>query len=197
MEWFKRTIESLTQEEYEQCLKWMDPARREQVLNRTLEESRRATVLGEWMVKTTLADRCGVPLEKIKLFRTPKGKPYAEDLPLQFSISHTDGWVAVAFHEQPIGIDIERVRPIRQGVPRRVCTPRELALLEQTPPEEQTTRFFELWTAKEAYFKCIGTGITDLQAISVADLKPQQFLQGDCVISVITNENIPLKGMKK
>ncbi|MBQ8893859.1 MAG: 4'-phosphopantetheinyl transferase superfamily protein [Clostridia bacterium] len=173
MEWFRRKTESLTPTEYDRCLALMEPSRREKTL-------KKASVLGEWMVKTALAERLQLPLEAITLLRTPKGKPYAE-LPLHFSISHSGDWVAVAVDEQPIGIDIEVLRPIDLRITRKVCTEKDLLHLEKGDPQ---LRFFEIWTAKEAYFKRLGTGITDLKGISYTDLKVQHFYEENCIITI-------------
>ena len=38
--------------------------------------------------------------------------------------------------------------------------------------ESIINRFFDIWTAKEAYFKCKGTGITRLKTLSYRDIVP-------------------------
>jgi phosphopantetheinyl transferase len=47
------------------------------------------------------------------------------------------------------------------------------------------TRFFKIWTAKEAYFKQQGTGITDLKAVHYHDLAPLHFEEDGCMITII------------
>lgn len=192
MEWHLRSIQTLEPTEYDRCLLLMEPERRERVQRMRHEPGRRATVLGEWMVKTALAERCGLPPEAIMLRRTEKGKPYAEDLPVQFNLSHSGKWVALALDDRPIGIDIEVLRPMDLKIARRVCTESDLAyLFEGTPLFQKTEdpalidRFFRIWTAKEAYFKCVGTGITDLKAVSYADLNPRHFYKSNCIITLV------------
>lgn len=191
MEWFMRNIRSISEEEQQRCLALMAPERRERMQALRHEQSRLASILGEWMAKTALAERGGQPPESIMLQRTEKGKPFAQGLPC-FNISHSGDWVAIALDEQPIGIDIEVLRPIDLKLARRLCTERDLAyLFEGAPLYEKTgdpaliRRFFEIWTAKEAYFKCIGTGITDLKSISYAALTPLHFYRNNCIITII------------
>ena len=44
---------------------------------------------------------------------TEKGKPYFPDIPaVHFSISHTDGAVLAALSAAPVGVDVERLRPV-------------------------------------------------------------------------------------
>lgn len=191
MEWQKRHIDSLTKTEYDRCLALMTPDRQKKVLQIPQEERRKATVLGEWLAKTMLAGQSGLPIEQITLRRTPKGKPYANGL-AEFSISHSGPWVAVALSGRPVGIDIEVLRPMDLKIAGRVCTKQELAyLFNGNPPLGQTedpallARFFKLWTAKEAYFKQQGTGITNLKSVNYQDLAPLHFEEDGCIITII------------
>lgn len=191
MEWQLRSIQSMAPTEYDRCLRLMEPARRQKVLDMRHEQSRRATVLGEWMIKTALAAQSGLPEEQIVLHRTEAGKPYAQDLAIFFNLSHSGEWVALALDDRPIGIDIEILRPLDLKIAKRVCTASDLDFLfrgapifEKTEDPTLLDRFFRIWTAKEAYFKQIGTGITDLKAISYADLSPQHFHDKDLMITI-------------
>lgn len=66
-----------------------------------------------------------------------------------FNISHSHGLVACAVAEVPVGIDVEKIRPV---------PPRLLRIL--SPAEREYVRcdedFFRLWTLKEALIKCRG-----------------------------------------
>ena len=53
---------------------------------------------------------------------TEKGKPYFPDIPaVHFSISHTDGAVLAALSAAPVGVDVERLRPVGERVMRRLA----------------------------------------------------------------------------
>lgn len=72
------------------------------------------------------------------------GKPFFPHHPaLHFSISHSRGALALALHERPIGIDLERLRP----APRRLSQ------------GEDALTFFRRWTALEATVKREGGNI--------------------------------------
>lgn len=83
--------------------------------------------------------------------------------PLEFSLSHTAGMIAVAVSAfAEIGIDVERSDRADVGpeIASRYFAPAEIDELEGMSPERKRERFFELWTLKEAYVKARGMGLT-------------------------------------
>ena len=60
-----------------------------------------------------------------------------------------------------IGIDVERLRPDRpwKNLAQRFFDPLEMQQIEDVPPEEQESLFYQLWTLKEAMIKCMGLSI--------------------------------------
>ena len=81
---------------------------------------------------------------------------------LRFNLSHTQGLAAcVVTDRADVGIDVEKITPRHHmTLARRFFSPREQHDLCALPEPEQTTRFFELWTLKEAYLKARGLGLT-------------------------------------
>jgi 4'-phosphopantetheinyl transferase len=93
----------------------------------------------------------------------PHGKPFLPDVPdFHYSLSHSGRWAAIAWGNTPVGLDIETIapRPHAEAIVRRRCTPAELSYLLDAPEPERLQRFYRLWTAKEAYVKYLGTGLT-------------------------------------
>lgn len=93
--------------------------------------------------------------------KTEKGKPYFlwEGAP-KFCISHSGDYAAVAFSDREVGLDIQKERELKN---RRIYD----RVLHKSGKEKEEDFFF-LWTAKEAYVKCTGEGLsgdfTDLYA---------------------------------
>jgi 4'-phosphopantetheinyl transferase len=75
-----------------------------------------------------------------------------------WSLSHKKGMVAGVTAPVQIGIDIEKIRPAKEGLFARTAAPQEWALLTGNSEEI----FFRAWTAKEAVLKAAGSGIGDL-----------------------------------
>lgn len=99
-----------------------------------------------------------------EILRETGGRPCFRDSPVQFSLSHSGGYVCVALSDQRVGVDLECVRPIRNGLPARVLAPEELRQVAKL--SDETAAFFRFWTLKEAYLKYTGTGLRgDLRAL--------------------------------
>ena len=91
-----------------------------------------------------------------------KGKPYVKGLPVCFSISHSGDYAVCVVSDEEIGIDIEKIRPINKRVADKFATEKEKEYILSS-----SNGFFEIWTLKEAYFKCIGTGLgKDIKEVS-------------------------------
>jgi phosphopantetheinyl transferase len=89
---------------------------------------------------------------------SPQGKPCFESSTVQFSISHAHGIVGVAVsNKSPVGLDIEKVRPMREGFATRYFNESERQLIRAAQDPYET--LIQLWTAKEAVGKQRGTGL--------------------------------------
>jgi len=64
--------------------------------------------------------------------------------------------------DRAIGIDLEYIRSVMdvQQIARRFFSPSESAFILNLPDEEKTAAFFRGWTAKEAYLKATGDGLS-------------------------------------
>lgn len=92
-----------------------------------------------------------------------KGKPFFQNNnSLHFSISHTQGYIAICFHNKPIGIDIEYLRKAKKEIVQRFFHPKEYEYLNQIQDQIILNQeFTRIWTLKEAFVKCTGEGIAN------------------------------------
>lgn len=96
------------------------------------------------------------------------GKPYFPDFPgVQFSVSHTDGAVMAGLSPEPIGVDIERVRPMKPRFMRR------------TAGTDDVDAFFRYWVAAEACGKRDGVGVAGVLHGRVTGLSDAGFRAAD------------------
>lgn len=90
------------------------------------------------------------------------GKPRVKSgPPVEFSLSHSGGWIAVGVGDRPLGLDIEARMP--HVDPLALASrffhfedAKQLALFSEVKPE-----FRRQWVAKEASLKAAGRGIAD------------------------------------
>jgi len=91
--------------------------------------------------------------------RTEHGKPFFPAFPnCHFNLSHSGTFALCALDEQPVGADIEIIRPHHSKLPRRICSEQELAWLEEQ--QDKASALCQLWTSKEALAKYRGVGLT-------------------------------------
>lgn len=77
---------------------------------------------------------------------------------IYWSLSHKEDMVAAVVAPWPVGIDLEKMRPITQGLYKRLAEASEWALA----PRKDEVIFFRYWTAKEAVLKAVGKGLAAL-----------------------------------
>lgn len=163
MKWYKYDIRYLTDEEYTYWYSLMNADKKKRVDRYRFFEDKKRTIAGEMLARQAIAEWCCVTPESIAFDIKEHGKPYAKDLAVEFNISHSGNIVMCAVSNSPIGLDIEEIRPVDISVIKRVCNNDELKYALQ---DNSYKRFFEIWTFKEAYFKCIGIGITDFSSVN-------------------------------
>jgi 4'-phosphopantetheinyl transferase len=82
---------------------------------------------------------------------------------LAFNLSHSGDLALVSIAKAAgVGIDVEMIREINdtQLLAKRFFSARESLALALLDVEHQLVGFFRVWTAKEAYLKAIGVGVT-------------------------------------
>ena len=172
MKWYKVDIREISGTVYENWISIMSEETRQRVQKFKKEDDKKRTIAGEMLARKAIAERYSISENDIVILRDEKGKPYAKDLDVHFNISHSENMVVCAVADKPVGIDIEQIKPVNLSIAKRICNDLELEYLfgyvpteddfKTTDKREVLLRFFELWTAKEAYAKCIGTGLASI-----------------------------------
>lgn len=133
--------------------------RRDYVLRYRREHDRRLAVKAYLLLHEGLKRHYGI--EEMPLFDyTPKGKPFLVNYPeIHFNMSHCDEAVLCAIDNQPIGVDIECVKPYDEELVQYTMNVQEREEIKQSNrPDIVFTRY---WTRKEAVLKRSGEGITN------------------------------------
>jgi 4'-phosphopantetheinyl transferase len=127
-------------------------------------EPRVQFILSRAFLRIVLGQYLRIEPQEVRFRTAEHGKPeLAEDGGLHFNLSHTDGETMIALTRAGrIGVDVERIRenldPLALGT--RFFSPQESEWLRSQPADQSFAAFFACWTAKEAYVKACGSGLS-------------------------------------
>lgn len=106
--------------------------------------------------------------------RTHRGKPYFPACPqIHFNLSHSGNLALWGVGSAPLGVDVEIVRPRREGLASYILSEEELTWF--TGQGGGWELLYTLWTLKEARIKCTGQGLNQApRTIQIPLLYPGQ-----------------------
>ena len=148
--WCARMERALTDRE-ESAMMLLLPSERRARLERVRKAEKRQEVLCAYTIlQLALREECGWrSIPRIEL--SSMGKPgFAEHPDVHFNLSHTTGAVLIGLSDEPIGVDIERIRPV------------SLRAMQRIAGVESEKAFFQSWVRREARAKRAGTGVGTL-----------------------------------
>jgi phosphopantetheinyl transferase len=131
------------------------PSRREKAL-RYLRREDRALCVGAGLLLADMLREAGVVDLAVEVGE--KGKPFLVAEPsVHFNLAHAGTVAACAVSGSPVGVDVEAVAPLDEGLVRTCLTDAERAWLAgQAEPDRA---FMRLWCRKESYLKLRGCGL--------------------------------------
>ncbi len=154
----------LREDEVDRLMRALPPERRERLSRLSRPELGHEPLCAYAALRCALAELygwCELPPMSYNRY----GKPEFPDHPdVCFNLSHTRGAVLVGVHDQPIGVDIEKLRPVSERTMQRIAgvvTQRE---------------FFESWVRRESRSKWGGTGLGAMRAENAPTMRGERFL---------------------
>ena len=131
-------------------------------------EHKERFIAARGILRQLLGSYLKISPKEIEFEYSDRGKPRLAssmvNSSLQFNVSHSLDYALYGFgNNYLIGVDLEYLREMEDVVElaKRFFTHREYQLITNLSGKEQQKAFFQLWTAKEAYLKAIGTGLSD------------------------------------
>lgn len=120
--------------------------------------------------------------EKIRLNKTPHGKPYLADKPeIVFNLSHSGNMMVIGVSNHcNLGVDIEVCQPRSNfsALVKKCFADEETSYWNKLPEAQKIVEFYRFWTRKEAFVKAIGRGIPlGLNSCVINPEKPTAFLR--------------------
>jgi 4'-phosphopantetheinyl transferase len=125
-------------------------------------QDRETLVLAYAMHRLLLGQVLRVAPAEVQLGRDDLGCPRLADGAAHTSLSHAQGWVAVAIAVGgPVGIDLEPAARASElpEIAARICHTSETAALAGLPAEARARALLALWVRKEAFLKAEGIGL--------------------------------------
>ncbi len=182
--------------EHEYLLQFVSEERRERIVRYRFDADRILSLEAAILARLGIARELGVPADSLRFQNEPNHKPILDPTcapgadTMDVSVSHTKGAVLCGIAQNSsIGVDIEAITTPPYEIMPLSFHPAEIAYIERHTGPDKTRAFYQVWTQKEAYTKCLGTGlITDLCAINTCEAsyqtKLQTWKQGDYMCSV-------------
>lgn len=126
------------------------------------------------LARRMLARAASVTPEDVTFYRGDNEKPMTH-LPLHFNCSHSGEYVVCAVSRRPIGIDLERIRPMGPQM-ERALSEGERRWLASRPASQRDGDILRLWTLKESWIKCRGGRLAEFR-------RAEFLLQGERLLS--------------
>lgn len=151
--------EDLPRERFEELLGFVPSEKRERILRFRSYRDAQNCLLGDVLARQEISRVTGLKNEELEFSVSDCGKPFLKNVDdIHYNISHSGHYIALALDNEPVGIDIERLRPIEdryEKIAKRFFTPDEAEYIQGNVP-----RFMEIWTKKEARIKWEGKGLS-------------------------------------
>ena len=118
-----------------------------------------ASIVGDILLSNLLS-KYNLLYDDLSFIINEYGKPYINDN-IYFNISHSHEYVITVVSMKEIGVDIEKIRQTPINVINQFATDKEKEYILSSNSNIEE-RIFKIYTLKEAYFKMIGTDLTNI-----------------------------------
>lgn len=141
----------------------LSPEEKARLGQMTAEKRRKEFVQGRFGLRQLSSIYLGISPESVKITLDENGKPSLGHGPSSpgISLSHSDGRIVYALSSVPVGVDIERRRPVdvNRLASGHFSAHERVALEKLTDERARLEFFFDHWTRKEAVSKLLGLGL--------------------------------------
>ena len=150
-----------------ECLAWLTESELKRFQRLQFDRHRKQLLLGRVLMRVALSsyDR-SIAAPSWNFTHNDYGKPEISieqnSASLYFNLSHSAEKVVLAVSRfKDIGVDVECARKPRRiaAIAQRYFSDTEAGELLSLPEDQQQSRFYDLWTLKEAYIKACGMGL--------------------------------------
>lgn len=153
---YKALITDFTQADYTKEYSLLDCAFKEKICAEKSDIAKMQTLAGLILLRLGACEIYGK--SNFEITFNKNGKPLTDFC--YFNISHSEKAAVCVFSDTPVGIDIQKIKPIKKREKYKFFTPRENSYVnEQTQLVSQ--RYTEVFTKKESALKMLGLTLAD------------------------------------
>lgn len=160
MKVFVLKIDNFKEVNIETLINYVSEEKRQRAKKFIKTEDKVRCILGELLLRKVLVENFQINNNSIIFEKNQYGKPKItgrEDV--HFNISHSGNYVVCAVDYDEIGIDVEEIgNSDISGIVTSFFGDKEKEYI--LGKENETDRFYEIWTLKESFVKCIGKGLS-------------------------------------
>lgn len=151
----------LSKDDFERLLDFVSEEKKERITRFHRFEDAQRSLIGDVLARYTISKRLGIRNKDLVLGANEYGKPVLiAPSDIHFNISHSGSWVVCAIDDNPVGIDVEVMKPIDFKIAERFFSRDEYESLMNQPDEMRLKYFYIIWTLKESYIKAEGKGLS-------------------------------------
>lgn len=140
------------------CRPHVSPRRWEKAAGYLRESDRKLSLGAELLLNHGLKTMAPGLSRPVQYGCDANGKPRLPGSPLHFSLSHSGAFAACAISNAPVGVDIEQMADADLALANRFFHQEETARILAC--DDSVDCFYQYWTLKESYLKCLGTGLS-------------------------------------
>ena len=140
----------------------LSPDEKERARKYRFEKDYKLYMAGKIMARTILGKYFNIRPDEVQFRVDEYSRPhlmYPGKKDFDLNISHSGEYVIAGISDRPIGVDIERIKPVGLDIAGVCFHDREIKYLF-SDRKKIYENFFRLWTLKEAFIKAVGQGLS-------------------------------------
>lgn len=177
---------------YSSLLEYVSEDRQERIRKLRFDRDKIMSLFSELVMRSEISQSCSIGFKEIEFSFGQYGKPYLSGFDnYHFSLSNAGNLIVFVQDGNPVGIDAEPVKTADMEIADHYFATDEYEYIIKS--NDRNNAFYEIWTAKEAYLKMLGFGLSvPLDSFSVLSENIRENLMsvklGDYYVSVCTEK---------
>lgn len=150
------------------------------------ERDKQLFILSRVLLIRLLKDNYSLDYYNLEIKYNSYNKPYIDNI--YFNISHSYDFAVVVSNDKKIGVDIEKVRVVDINIINYFCTNSEKNYILNSKNKYKS--LFEIFCLKEAYFKMLGTDLSDMKNIEFSIYSNKIYCSSNNNLNIILDYSI-------